>query len=91
MKVFDHLPKAARVDFVTDSYHEHSIKAAERERRGTTDTFIVKGPLTRVPKEWKKFLQNDNNKENLLQLILSEWRKEQFAEKLKNRRVNFVF
>lgn len=33
-KVFASLPKCERVDFVTDTYIEHSIKSTERTRRG---------------------------------------------------------
>ena len=32
--VFDRLPKSARVDFVTDTYKDISIKSFERKRRG---------------------------------------------------------
>ena len=89
-KVFDKLPKAKRVDFVTDSYKEHSIKTAEHKRRGESEQFIVKGPLTRVPKDWKAFLQNETNKERLLELIFEEWQKDQYAEGLRDRHIYFT-
>lgn len=50
----------------------------------------MKGPSTRVPKEWKAFLQNSTNKENLIALILSEWQKDVYAPKLLNRQILFV-
>lgn len=89
--VFNMLPNASRVDFVTDTYYNNSIKSVERKRRGTGDVFLVKGPSTRIPKEWKAFLQNNTNKENLIGLILSEWQKDAYASRLKNRQVLFVY
>ena len=82
-KIFSLLPKSERVDFVTDTYQEHSIKASERARRGTTETFLLKGPLTKIPKDWKGFLSNGQNKMEVMKLVLSEWQKTDYASKLK--------
>ena len=61
--VFDQLPRAQRVDFVTDSYHPRSIKGVERSRRGSAKAHLVKGPSsTKVPRDWKRFLCNEVNK-----------------------------
>ena len=80
-KIFSLLPKSERVDFVTDTYQEHSIKASERARRGTTETFLLKGPLTKIPKDWKGFLSNGQNKMEVMKLVLSEWQKTDYASK----------
>jgi hypothetical protein len=89
-KVFSVLPKVKRLDFVTDTYKDNSIKAAERSRRGTSESYLVKGPSTKLPKEWKSFLSNNDNKTNLIKLLLSEWRKEKYAAQLVGRHVFFV-
>ena len=86
-KIFSLLPKSERVDFVTDTYQEHSIKASERARRGTTETFLLKGPLTKIPKDWKGFLSNGQNKMEVMKLVLSEWQKTNYASKLKGWRI----
>ena len=46
LKVFDGLPRCERVDFVTNTYKEDSIKSAERARRGSSETFLIKGGKT---------------------------------------------
>ena len=48
-RVFNLLPKNQRLDFVTDSYHENSIKTFERRRHGITPTFLLSGPKTKTP------------------------------------------
>ena len=66
--VFDQLPRAQRVDFVTDSYHPCSIKGVKRSRRGSAKAHLVKGPSTKVPRDWKRFLCNEVNKRCLLNI-----------------------
>ena len=62
--------------FLTDRYDEGSIKAQERLRRGISEKFVVDGPATRKPVDWKIFLQNDENKEQLCELLLKVWSSE---------------
>ena len=69
-KIFSLLPKSTRVDFVTDTYNDISIKSAERSRRGVSDAFLLKGPLTKNPTDWKGFLCNGQNKIAVRKLIL---------------------
>ncbi|EDO46758.1 predicted protein [Nematostella vectensis] len=65
----------AKKDFIfsTDSYHENSIKSQERIRRGSSPKYIVDGPATRKPAEFKIFLSNDANKVQLYRLLLRVW------------------
>ncbi|EDO31951.1 predicted protein [Nematostella vectensis] len=65
----------AKKDFIfsTDSYHENSIKSQERIRRGSSPKYIVDGPATRKPAEFKLFLSNDANKVQLYRLLLRVW------------------
>lgn len=82
-RIFVNLPYATRVDFVTDTYQEESIKNIERDPRGTSQEFLVRGPLTRVPREFKKSLCNSFNKKQLITLILKEWKGDAYASRLK--------
>lgn len=89
-KVFDILPKVPRIDFVTDTYKQLSIKEFERARRGQSPAYIIKGSSTKVPRDWKSFLSNGSNKEQLARLLLSEWQSDTYAPKLQNRRIYFA-
>ena len=72
--IFAQLPNATRVDFVTDTYQQHSINHMETDRRGMADKFLVSGPSTKVPGDYKQFLANSENKTQLIQLLLREWK-----------------
>ena len=50
VRVLRCMPQATVVHFVTDSYHNGSIKGAERSRRGTSAVHIMGGPMTKVPR-----------------------------------------
>ena len=89
-KVFSLLPKSERVDFVTDTYKQTSIKASERARRGTSESFLLKGPSTRIPKDWKAFLSNGHNKMEVMRMILSEWQTAAYAPRLHGRKIYFT-
>ncbi len=88
--VFEHLPKVPRVDFVKDSYFPHSIKGIERSRRGTSQAHLLKGPATKVPRDWKAFLRNDENKKQLSNFLLKQWGSDEYAQKLQERNVVIV-
>ena len=51
------------IDFVIDSYNDISIKSDKRSRRWVSDIFLLKGPSTRIPKDWKGFLCNEKNQD----------------------------
>ena len=59
--------------FSTDSYHEDLIKGQERSRRGTEDQIILDGPAIRIPNDFKLFLSNDRNKEQLCHMLKKVW------------------
>ena len=92
LKVFDSLPRSQVVHFVTDSYSEVSIKSTERIRRGSNamNSYILQGPRTKIPQNWKTFLSNDNNKVALIDLLLREWEQDIYARKLLHRSIFFV-
>jgi hypothetical protein len=85
------LPKYDRVDFVTDTYgKEDSIKELERIKRGISNQYLVGGPSTKLPREYQQFLTNPKNKEQLISLLLSEWKQDRHAIKLHNKELFFV-
>ena len=67
-----------------------SIKSTERLRRGTAETLLLHGPATRMPNNFHKFLCSDENKKQLIQLLLSEWSSDMYASLLKDRELFFV-
>ena len=90
LKIFSHLPRCNRVDFVTDTYKAKSIKSMERERRGCSSELLIQGPLTKVPRDFKRFLSNENNKTHLIHLITKEWRTDKYAIRLVGRQIMVV-
>lgn len=75
------LPKRDFI-FSTDSYNADSIKAQERSRRGSSPKYIIGGPSTRKPRDFKLFLTNGENKEQLCKLLLKVWGSEGAASRL---------
>ena len=77
-----------RIDFVGDRYPPVSIKAVERCKRadsGSQASQIINEDQP-VPKQWKKFLSNGDNKENLMVFIQKHWATKSFQE-FKNKKV----
>jgi hypothetical protein len=90
LQVFRQLPKWSSVHFVTDSYKPDSIKTFERSRRGNSATFTIGGPRTKMPRDFKKFMTNDSNKQQLLRMLYSEWKCDKYAHLMQGRRIFFV-
>ncbi|PIK40913.1 hypothetical protein BSL78_22227 [Apostichopus japonicus] len=65
--------KRDNVIFSTDSYEPQSIKCQERLRRSAGERRIIKGSSTRCPESWSSFLENDNNKVLLIDLLQKCW------------------
>ena len=78
--------------FLTDNYHDVSIKSSERMRRGESLEVSLAGPSMRCPKkdEWKEFLKNPDNKKQLIRFILTEWEKDDYASSLQDREIYFA-
>ena len=58
------LQSVTRVDLVWDMYREGSLKRTTRKRRGTGQCRQVT-MSTRIPRDWKGLLQNEENKNEL--------------------------
>ena len=88
--IFCALPKVAKVHFPTDNYMEYFIKSLKRTRRGESQAYILRGSSTKLPREWKSFLKNDENKKQFIQFLLHEWQQDTSAQLLLNRKVIFA-
>jgi len=88
--IFNCLPATATVHFVTDTYLENSLKQSERLRRGSSPTYLIGGGKTRLPRDFKTFLHNSENKRQLTRFLLTEWKSERYAARLHGRSVFFV-
>ena len=88
--VFSSLPASETVHFVTDTYLENSVKQLERSRRGSSPTYLLGGGKTRLPRDFKSFLHNSENKRQLTRFLLTQWQSPQYAPKLRGRSIFFV-
>ena len=84
LQVLDHMASKNNFIFSTDSYQQDSIKAQERLRRGSSEKFILDGPASRKPTDFKLFLSNEDNKIQLCQLLLKVWGSREAVSRLKN-------
>lgn len=84
-KIFEIISQPSNLIFSTDMYLPESIKSMERERRGSSDKMIIKGLSTKRPSDWKTFLSNDKNKEQLTELLANAWSRDIYAEKIKDK------
>ena len=82
LQILDQMIAKKNFLFSTDSYHSDSIKAQERLRRGCSQRYIVEGPATRKPTDFKLFLANDDNKVQLCQLLLLVWSSKKASSRL---------
>lgn len=62
------LDSANRVHVVWDAYHPDSLKESTREKRGKGKRKKV-GENTKLPRDWKNFLLDSSNKEELFALL----------------------
>lgn len=82
LQILDQMAAKSHFLFSTDSYLEHSIKSQERIRRGVSPPYIVNGPATKKPADFKLFLANDHNKAQLSQMLLQVWGSDEAAKRL---------
>ena len=57
------------VDIVADTYKSASIKGGEREKRGCSNKITVKSAKSKIPRNFKSFLKNGENKTRLIDLL----------------------
>lgn len=61
-----------------------SRRKIERLRRGSSERILLAGPATRKPFNYEVFLENDENKKQLCQLMLRVWSAQQAFVRLQN-------
>ena len=65
------LPKDyPRVDIVADSYFETSLKQNERNKRGVSEKVFIASNQSKIPRDFKDFLLNGQNKLRMIELII---------------------
>ena len=78
--------KSNRIDVVFDTYRENSIKNSERLLRGEESGHQLQAITgTQIFRQWRSFLTRVKNKNNLGSLIVREWMKAGFREKLQQK------
>ncbi|XP_068234228.1 uncharacterized protein [Palaemon carinicauda] len=84
LQVLDQM--VAKKDFIfsTDSYHADSIKAQERLRRGSSQRYLIQGPGTRKPNDFKLFPANDHYKTQLCVLLFKVWSSNDAASRMEH-------
>ena len=70
--------------FSTDNYDEYSVNVNERKRRGSSKQLRIDGPATRKPPDFKIFLKNDQNKEQLCDQLLRVWSSESASSRIES-------
>lgn len=77
--IVSHLQSTKRVDIVWDKYKENSIKNTTREKRGKGQRRKVTED-TKIPANWKGFLQDNSNKKELFSLLTNKVANFNFSE-----------
>ena len=62
--------------FITDQHWKDSIKSCERNRRANTGSIRLTAARLeqKLPKQMKKYLSIDANKEELIDFLLNDWK-----------------
>ena len=58
-----------RIDIVADAYREISLKFAERVQRGISSKVRIRSPKSKVPRDFKAFLNNGFNKIKMIEIM----------------------
>ena len=70
LKILNSIPKGyTRVDIVSDTYREISIRTAERQNRGTSSKISIKSEKSKIPRDFSAFMTNGANKSRLIDII----------------------
>ena len=78
-----------RIHIVADTYRNNSIKDPERLKRGYADKVIIRSAKSKIPRNFKNFLQNGENKSSLSFPLFWKERKEDALSLLKCKEMYF--
>ena len=87
LKILDQLPRKADCLFATDMYHDLSTKSQERLLRGQGEKITLLGIKMRRPADFKMFLQNEENKLQLFDLLLKVWSSPAASRRIQGRTI----
>ncbi|GFS04685.1 hypothetical protein ElyMa_006501700 [Elysia marginata] len=90
LQLLDRLSSKPDVIFSTDSYNKIPIKAQERFRRGRREKFLIERGHQRKPMDFKLFLQNDDNKLQMVRMLERVWGSQSAAKRLHGRKLFLV-
>ena len=82
VELFNMTSQKVDVIFSTDMYKEDSVNSMERNRRGPSEKLLLQGENTKKPADLKAFSTNENNKKQLVQVLLNAWDNDACAKKL---------
>ena len=57
------------IDIVCDTYQECSLKPAKRNKHGCSSKMIIRSYKSKIPRDFKGFLKNGENKTRLTELV----------------------
>lgn len=57
---------------------------------GDGEKLIVGEGKTGCPRDWKKFISNVENKEQIVRILLSTWSREKFSQKLESHEMILI-
>lgn len=79
---------SVRIDVVFDDCQQISIKNLEREKRGAERGNEYRNTRNENQvQQWRRFLSNPENKQQLIHFIVNEWRKERSSSKLAGKKL----
>ncbi|ESO94791.1 hypothetical protein LOTGIDRAFT_161042 [Lottia gigantea] len=68
-----------------------SFNSIERCSRGSGQKRLIKGVSTVGPEDWKEFLTNDDNKQELIKLLIQIWSDNEFSHKIQEKLIIVVW
>ena len=74
--------RASRIDVAFDVYRDLSIKNVERNRRSKGQLLFKKIVASSEIKQWGSFLSCNENKNSLVEFIVSQWQKPEYHVKI---------
>ena len=84
-----HTSDNCRVDFVTDTYPDNSIKSSTHHQRKKDGEYEVriKSKFQTIPKDFNRFLANEKNKTSLVEFLAEEWVGDEYGAVIGNRQI----
>ena len=61
-----------RIDIVSDTYRERSLKDPERVKRGTASKVMIQSSHSKILRNFSEFLKNGENKTRLIEMVKDE-------------------